>query len=164
MRKPPKGIRRTKAGWRVYGRVGGRFFSKTFPAATAVYVLKDWRRDERARISAKQRAVDPLPGHDWKRLTPSADGWCYVYFIRAGERIKIGRTTDPGQRMRALQTMHHDALSLVLSIPAHAALEDAIHTRFAHLRERGEWFRIEPDLVGFIQAVHAGANPIALLW
>jgi hypothetical protein len=146
--KPPKGIRRTPSGhWRAYGRAHGTFFSKTFPAETAVYVLKDWRRDERSRIRAKQLAVDPLPGHDWKRLTPSSDGWCYVYFIRAGEQIKIGRTTDPGQRMRALQTMHHDELSLVLSIPAHAALEAAaIQARFEHLKERGEWFRIAPDL------------------
>jgi integrase len=56
--KPPKGIRRTARGWRVYGRVHGRFFSKCFPFETAIKVLKDWRHDERTKIRAKQLGAD----------------------------------------------------------------------------------------------------------
>lgn len=56
--KPPKGIRRTARGWRVYGRVGGRFFSKSFPAETALKTLKDWRHDERTKLRAEQLGVD----------------------------------------------------------------------------------------------------------
>lgn len=58
MKAPPKGIRRTPRGWRVYGRVGGRFFSKSFAADTAMTVLKTWRHDERARIRGLQQLVD----------------------------------------------------------------------------------------------------------
>lgn len=58
MAPPLKGHRRTATGWRVYGRVRGQFFSKTFPLDTAVKVRKDWRHDERTRIRAQQLGVD----------------------------------------------------------------------------------------------------------
>lgn len=165
-----KGLRCDGRGWRAYGRVNGVYFAKRFPLETSIKVMKDWRHDQRTTIRAKQLGRDheqPLPSFpalDWKHLTPSADGWCYVYFVRAGDRVKIGRAVDLGQRIRALQTMHADELSLVLSIPAHAALEPAIQNRFAHLKVRGEWFRLAPDLIAFIEAVQGGANPVALLW
>jgi integrase len=54
----PKGIRRTATGWRVYGRVGGQFFSKSFPADTALGVLKTWRHDARTTIRTRQLGVD----------------------------------------------------------------------------------------------------------
>jgi len=56
--KQPKGIRRTATGWRVYGRVNGQFFSKSFPTETALKVLKDWRHDERSTLRAQQLGVD----------------------------------------------------------------------------------------------------------
>lgn len=56
--KPPKGIRRTARGWRVYGRVGGQFFSKSFPAETALTVLKTWRHDARTKRRTQQLGVD----------------------------------------------------------------------------------------------------------
>jgi hypothetical protein len=165
-----KGIRRTARGWRVYGRVGGTFFSKCFPTDTALTVLKTWRHDRRTTIRARRLsrehddAPPTLPSVDWRGLTPSVDGWCYVYFIRAGARIKIGRAADLRRRVRELQTAHAEELSLVLSIPAHAALEGAIHQRFAHHRLRGEWFRAGADLVAFIHQIGQGANPVALLF
>ncbi len=166
----PKGVRRTPFGWQAYGRVNGRFFSKRFPPETAMKVLKDWRHDQRTKLRMKElrvehkRPLPSLPALDWTRLTRSQDCWCYVYFVRVGDRVKIGRATDPGARIRALQTAHPEALSLVLAIPAHAALEAAIHARFAHLKTRGEWFRVAPDLVAFVEAVQSGVNPVALLW
>lgn len=55
---PIKGLRRTATGWRVYGRVGGQFFSKSFPAETALTVLKTWRHDQRTTIRARQLGVE----------------------------------------------------------------------------------------------------------
>lgn len=51
-----KGIRRTARGWRVYGRVHGRFFSKSYPKDTALKVMKDWRAEQRVKIREKQLA------------------------------------------------------------------------------------------------------------
>lgn len=56
---PLIGIRWTDRGTRrVYGRVGGQFFSKTFPGDTAVSVLKTWRHDRRTAIRAQQLGAD----------------------------------------------------------------------------------------------------------
>jgi hypothetical protein len=162
---------------------GWRVVPKRFDKDTTINAMKTWRENtprlakltpivpaanatEQARFNQTEqhRPLSTLPREDWQRLTPSADGWCYVYFVRAGNKVKIGRTTDPGRHVRALQTAHHEDLALVLTIPAHAALEGAIHRRFQHLKTRGEWFRVEADLVAFIEAVQSGANPIALLW
>jgi site-specific recombinase XerC len=57
-RNPEKGIRWTGKKWRVYGRVNGQFFSKTFPAETARTVLKAWRHDERTKVRAQQLGQD----------------------------------------------------------------------------------------------------------
>lgn len=123
--------------------------------------MKRWRVDQRGEVCQRVRS---WRGENWKHLRRSPRGWCYVYFVASRDRIKIGRATDPSQRFSGLQVAHAEALSLVLTIPAHAALETAIHERFAHLRERGEWFRVAPELLTYIEAVRAGQNPITLLW
>ena len=38
------------------------------------------------------------------------------------------------------------------------ATERCLHIRFDHLREHGEWFRPEPDLLDFIAAI-PGVTP-----
>ena len=53
------GRRRLPNGrWRVYGRVHGQYFSKSFAYETAVSVMKTWRHDERTKIRARQLGVD----------------------------------------------------------------------------------------------------------
>jgi hypothetical protein len=76
-----------------------------------------------------------------------------IYFIRFGNRIKIGFSVQPQVRLGAIP---HDEVLAV--IPGTLADERALHRRFDHLREtlpgKGpgprEWFRIAPDLVQYI--------------
>ncbi len=161
------GIFRDRYGFDVRVKVRGQVCTKRFKPTTDLVLMQRWQAHTKAELLDRAADAAPmrvLPSEDWKRLTPSLNGWCYVYFVRAGERVKIGRAVDLRQRFRGLQTAHPEALSLMLSIPAHVALEDAIHQRFQHLREQGEWFRLAPDLVTFIEAVQQGANPVRLLW
>jgi hypothetical protein len=68
-----------------------------------------------------------------------------VYFIRFGNRIKIGFTKNlPGR----LADLPHDEVLAVM--PGGLADEARCHAAFAHLRETGEWFRPEKDLLDFI--------------
>jgi hypothetical protein len=84
---------------------------------------------------------------------PQRDATGNVYFIRFGNRVKIGFSTQPQVR---LGNIPHDEVLAV--IPGTLADERALHRRFAHLREmlpgKGEgpreWFRIAPDLVQYI--------------
>lgn len=70
-----------------------------------------------------------------------------VYFVRFGNRIKIGFTTDLSTRMKVIP---HDAI--LLTIPGNMSTEARLHRRFEHLRKVGEWFEMGDDLMEYIEA------------
>jgi len=68
----------------------------------------------------------------------------YVYFIRGEDGlIKIGQSQSPTGRAKELDGY------ILATIPA-SLLERKLHHRFRHLREHGEWFRADPELMAFI--------------
>lgn len=81
------------------------------------------------------------------------NGW--VYFIRFGDLVKIGWSRTPENRFNVLQpdaVLHHQ--------PGTRQDEARLHAAFAHLLEPDhgrEYFRAEPDLIAFINALHAGS-------
>lgn len=87
----------------------------------------------------------PLP-HE--RRAGQGDSPGFVYFVRAGRThsVKIGWAIDPERRVEALQTGSCHKLHLIGFAPGEPADETDWHYRYAHLRERGEWFRLGNDL------------------
>lgn len=78
-----------------------------------------------------------------RRLEPGS----VVYFIRMGDMIKIGYTSDLIRRVQQLSlTMGH----VLATVPGASFLEQQMHDKFAALREHGEWFRAEPPLLDYI--------------
>lgn len=72
-----------------------------------------------------------------------------VYFIRNGDRVKIGYTTHLAARLAAL-SLRRDAVVLILDGDRH--LEAVLHTRFAKQRiPRTEWFRWDQEIEGFVE-------------
>lgn len=67
-----------------------------------------------------------------------------VYFVRYRDRIKIGYSIDPNDRIKA-----HPVDEILAIIPGDRKDERRYHEQFAHLRENGEWFRAEPELVEY---------------
>jgi hypothetical protein len=164
-----KGIHRRREGWRVCVRVHRKLYTKQFPFETPTETMRAWREEQIQQFRTSREDVAhqlKAAAFEAQRLPCSEKTWCYVYFARSGAVVKIGRSVDPAQRVREIQTMHPGELVLLASVAAHMALEAAIHQRFAHLRTRatGEWFRLEPDLIAFIHAIQQGANPVALLF
>lgn len=98
------------------------------------------------KASHKSTPGKPLP----KPITPFSQG---VYFLRAGDLIKIGTSGNISQRVKGLQMS--SPVPLVLLAVAKGAHEEehALHLRFSHLREHGEWFRVAPDLIEFIDGL-----------
>jgi hypothetical protein len=78
----------------------------------------------------------------------------WVYFAKAGGRVKIGKAKDVKSRIATLQTGCPDRLELVKVVRGGVDIERGFHQQFAHLRETGEWFRIEGDLATFLEASH----------
>ncbi|GAB2646229.1 hypothetical protein GCM10027169_12990 [Gordonia jinhuaensis] len=71
-----------------------------------------------------------------------------VYYIRFGNRIKIGYSTNLAQRLRVIP---HD--EVLATEHGGAALERIRHTQFAAERVNGEWFKPSPRLIKHINAL-----------
>lgn len=66
----------------------------------------------------------------------------FIYFIRAGDMVKIGFTrSDPRRRVAALQTGNAEHLRLLTYIAGHSKMETELHDLLRDHRVRGEWFR-----------------------
>jgi hypothetical protein len=153
------GIRGDQYGFEAYTTAGGRWVSRRFPVGTDVVFMQQWRSNMK-RTMELDRALTPQ-----KIMAARAPkGWCYVYFVRAGEVVKIGRAVDVADRIRNMQVGHHEPLKLLAAVPAHAALEAELHRHFAVEREDGEWFRLSPRLMAYIEGVRQNLNPVALLF
>lgn len=67
-----------------------------------------------------------------------------LYFIQSGNRIKIGRATQPLIRFRQIHTASPEKCRLLLSIVTldDAEAERKLHGHFSDHRTNGEWFEI----------------------
>ncbi len=77
-----------------------------------------------------------------------------VYFVKSETTnlIKIGFTTNHGNRINSLRNMSPTSLTLLGSISGSFSTEKEIHTRFDGLRHHGEWFEADPVLLKFIES------------
>lgn len=74
-----------------------------------------------------------------------------VYFVRAGELIKIGYTSNLEKRIASLSNMSPIPIELIGSLLGDKHVEKEVHNRFAHLRHHGEWFRADKKLLQYIK-------------
>lgn len=83
-----------------------------------------------------------------------------VYFIQPeGEpAVKIGITSNVPARLSALQMAHHRPLNVIGIMPGGGREEAALHARFAAHRLRGEWFRLDDEIAGFVAALSKPAT------
>jgi hypothetical protein len=72
-------------------------------------------------------------------------GW--VYFIQAGDAVKIGYSTGVTGRLRDMQTGNHHGLVLLAQTPGTMATERDYHRQFATFRIKGEWFRAVAEVM-----------------
>ncbi len=79
---------------------------------------------------------------------PIKRGW--VYFIQAGDYVKIGYATDIKVRTKTLDTGSPFELVLLRQERGNMDDEARYHKQFAELRVRGEWFRHEGPLAAYI--------------
>lgn len=78
----------------------------------------------------------------YHQMTLAGVGESIIYYIRRGNLIKIGTTTEPATRFRAL--MPDEILAFE---PGSVAGEYLRHRQFGHLRCRGEYFRSAPEIL-----------------
>lgn len=83
-----------------------------------------------------------------------------TYFVADSEgNIKIGRGHNIRERLMQFRRERGGEMTL-LAIISDDKIELELHCKFAHLRVDGEWYKPEPELVGFIEGLEC--NPMTL--
>lgn len=78
-------------------------------------------------------------------------GDTFIYFLRAGEFVKIGQSNRWKDRMATMQTGSPYTIVPLLVLIDQPALERKLHSRFRADHFRGEWFHMGPAIVAFIK-------------
>lgn len=78
----------------------------------------------------------------------------HVYFVRSGDTVKIGFSTNINSRLSTLQNANPDNLQILMVMPGTDQTEKFFHEMFADFRIGGEWFSLTGYLAEFV-----GLNP-----
>lgn len=86
----------------------------------------------------------------------------YVYLYRFGDFVKIGNSEDPPTRLAEFMRIPYQTEIIAeYFVENCAALEGAIHKRFAHLRVQYEWFSLgESDIAEIRQFIETTSVPV----
>jgi hypothetical protein len=79
-----------------------------------------------------------------------------TYFIRAGDRVKVGVSWNPAQRLEEIRKHNPDA-ELLGSVVGAFDVEHAFHRRLEDYAEGNEWFRWTDEVFGIV--AEAMQNP-----
>lgn len=87
----------------------------------------------------------------------------WIYFISCGDSlVKIGKATNVANRFHSLQTGSPHELKLLAAIRTEEREEKKLHEHFKEQKERGEWFRVDESIKGFLRCLVDGEKPPVL--
>lgn len=122
-------------------------------------------RIQAERIAAKNRIQIDL--NDWEQIWDLLSRYrkeiepqfLYAIVNWNSRMVKFGRSVNPGQRLKALQTAHGSGLSLFGYCPHESPFtEREIHERLAAHRLHGEWFNLNAETQAVIQELRTQAG------
>lgn len=86
----------------------------------------------------------------------------FVYFVKSGHFVKIGTSKNFISRLSELQVGNPEKLKILGRIFGDRTTEKKLHKRFAKHHHRGEWFRLEGDLLKAMDCANLWTIPIDL--
>lgn len=88
---------------------------------------------------------------------PAAQEYVYVIHATGTNRIKLGFSTKPKERLAQLQTGSPFPLQMLACWPGSRARENRLHRYMAQFRQVGEWFEVPPFIgLKLWELVHKG--------
>lgn len=117
----------------------------------------DVGRERHAASLLEPRPQPPaLPAQSIEPRQPMRKWAGWVYYMRIGNRCKIGYTTNLARRMLVVVPEE------VLAVEAGTReLEARRHDEFAQLRTHAEWFMLDDPLTGHVATVASGMDAAA---
>lgn len=132
-----------------HGEVIGLVTQKKLTINAVLYFVQSWADQDAKIITPGKRTINL---DQQKTELPS-----YVYFVinQDSNAIKIGTAKNVRRRLASLQTSSPAKLELLCSIKAQSVeaareLEQSLHQKFVNFHIRGEWFRVEAELLNYI--------------
>lgn len=88
-----------------------------------------------------------------RKFKPQING--YVYLIRSGDFIKIGKSKNVDNRLTQISPKTPMPVTLLHSIACEdmSQVEAALHRRFAHYRTNGEWFLLPREELNWLLTI-----------
>lgn len=96
-----------------------------------------------------------IPAGSWPRRMDAEHtnlNETFIYFLRAGEFVKIGQSRRWKSRLDQMQTGSPYTIVPLLILRGSPAMEKTLHSRFRADHFRGEWFRLGPAVRAFIKS------------
>ena len=90
------------------------------------------------------------------------DGIVYAMGVVGHDRIKIGRTRDPRQRLSHVQVGCPWEIVLVAVVRGGPVAEDLVQSALRHAHIRGEWYEMSHDAARAIFSACGGGEPEAM--
>jgi hypothetical protein len=157
-----KDVRTPGLKWRTSGQKKIAYWICREQFAALGYPVKTQRlwagiEPTEADLERIRRECQRLQGEmlDWKR-NPSRKGSQHwrrpgvIYFMGAGDLVKIGFTTDLKRRLTMVQVGCPTPITLIGTIPGTPVVEKNLHRLFYKHRHHGEWFRLVPEIEAYI--------------
>jgi hypothetical protein len=107
-----------------------------------------WVHDDTFLLEGDTELRDWFRAVEREARSAGAGSTLQVYYMRLGNRCKIGWTSNLRRRLKAVQPEE-----LLATEPGGVVTEAERHEQFAALRVVGEWFRYEGSLVDHVEAL-----------
>lgn len=111
-------------------------------------------------LSSPNSRKGPRSNECWETGVFTSD---ILYFIKAGDFVKIGRTKNMAKRLQWIKGACPLEIRLVASIENEGWSEAAWHKAFRATRVRGEWFHATEELRLAIEYAVAGDDWVCIL-
>ncbi len=140
---------------------GPRLYLRNDRAGEKCWIIRDLTGDTRTGFGEEQEAeakamLDHYVSGQFVSKFKSDRG--LIYFVTClnspSYPVKIGySSTSAEARMINIQIGNPNLLNVIATQPGSIADEARLHTRFAHLRIRGEWFARSQEMMDYIGAL-----------
>lgn len=142
-----------KSGARILTRLPARN-SRSFARELEKARLERWRRET---DTIPSMAVKPPRTDEFDpSLLSAVETGDDLYFIRAGDAVKIGRASDVWKRLANMQANNHLELNCICRLSGRGHEERGWQSYFKTHHIRGEWFQWTPALAAAIELARRG--------
>jgi hypothetical protein len=107
---------------------------------TVCYYFREDRKSPRIRLRSKPGSAEFLNEYAAARAGNACAPQSFIYFARAGNKVKIGISKNPRQRLGSIKTGSSSKVRIYYVTPGDAQKERDLHKLFSEYRVNGEWF------------------------